>query len=134
MKEEEIKQIGMNLIQKNNVALISTINDAMYPTVCAIIKLKADGLKTLYFSSNRSSEKVQNILKNPKGSVYFYDAMEYTGLTLTGKFEILEKDALQVSDVVYPEGLRTEDYVIIAFHADKMKLYYSMEKYEYPIF
>lgn len=129
MNKEEISKIADELIEKNNIVMMSTLNQEKIPTICAIIKAKAEGIHTFYFSSNHSSEKVQNILKNPNGSIYFYDAMEYTGLTLTGKFTILEKDPTIIPEGAYPEGLPRNDYIIIKFKADKIKLYYSMSKY-----
>lgn len=61
--------------------------------------------------------------------MYFYDAIEYTGLTLIGNFTVLEKDDSLIPDGSYPEGLRGDDYIILKFQTKKAKLYYGMEKY-----
>lgn len=70
-------------------SLISTIDEDGYPVTRAMLEVRVrEGLNKLYFSTNTSSNKVKEIQKNSKGSVYFFDSAKYIGCLLKGHFDV----------------------------------------------
>lgn len=128
MDQKEATATALALSLKENIGILSTITVEGYPYTCALIKLKQENLKTFYFSTNRNSSKVENIKKNHKGCIYFYDALAYTSASLAGTFEVLEPNDTIVPSEIFPEGLKNKEYVLICFHTEEIKVYQSLEK------
>ena len=79
-------------ISKQKVSFICSIDNDGYPCVKAMLKpRKRNGLKEFYFSTNTSSMRVKQYLKNPNASIYFYHKglIKYIGVMLKGKMEVL---------------------------------------------
>ena len=68
----DLKKIE-RFIDKQKVSIICSIDDQEYPNVKAMLKpRKRIGLKEFYFSTNTSSMRVKQYLKNPNACIYFY--------------------------------------------------------------
>ena len=79
-------------IDKQKVSFICSVDDDNCPNVKAMLKpRKRNGLKAFYFSTNTSSMRVKQYMKNPNASIYFYHKglIKYVGVMLKGKMEIL---------------------------------------------
>ena len=72
MRDAE-KTIG-KMIDKSSTSFIAYVDDDGYPITKAMLKPRErEGIKTIWFSTNTSSQKVSCFKKNPKASVYFID-------------------------------------------------------------
>ena len=129
----------MNTINKENIehfidaaknSLISTIDEEGYPATRAMLEVRVrEGLNKLYFSTNTSSNKVKEIRKNSKGSVYFFDPQKYIGCLLKGHFDVAtdtetKKKIWREGDTLYyPKGIADEDFCVLIFTIDKGRVY-----------
>jgi general stress protein 26 len=90
MMRDSEKTIG-NLIDKQGVSIISSIDDSGFPNTKAMLSpRKRVGIKTFYFSTNTSSMRVLQYQENPKACIYFFDKRFFRGVMLRGTMEVLE--------------------------------------------
>lgn len=86
--KDAIKTIG-NLIDKQGVAFISSIDKNGYPNTKAMLPpRKREGIKTFYFTTNTSSMRVNQYYEDPKACIYFCDRRFFRGVMLIGTVEI----------------------------------------------
>jgi general stress protein 26 len=134
MKDPE-KTIGA-LIDAQSVSFISSVDAAGFPNLKAMLApRKRDGLKAFYFTTNTSSQRVQQYKKNNKACIYFYDKRFFRGVQLLGTMEVLtdaksKKLIWQEGDTLYyPLGVTDPDYCVLKFTATQGR-YYSNFKSE----
>lgn len=115
-----------NLIDRKKIAYLSYLDGEGYPVTKAMLMTKGrEGIKTIYFSTNTSSNKVACFRKDPRASVYFDDRRFYRGVSLLGTVEVLEdqetKDRFweEGDERYYPLGRTDPDYCILKFTASK---------------
>ena len=134
MRDAE-KTIG-KMIDKSSTSFIAYVDDGGYPITKAMLKPRErEGIKTIWFSTNTSSQKVSCFKKNPKASVYFIDKRFFRGVSLIGTMEVLEtaeaKERIwrKGDTMYYKEGVTDPDYCVLKFTAIKGR-YYSNFKSE----
>lgn len=115
-----IEETVGNLIDKQNVAFISSIDEDGYPNTKAMLPpRKREGIKVFYFSTNTSSMRVSQFRKNPKASLYFCDKRFFRGVMLKGTVEVLEDSSSkemiwQLGDrMYYSKGVTDPDYCVL---------------------
>ncbi|MBQ9544823.1 MAG: pyridoxamine 5'-phosphate oxidase family protein [Clostridia bacterium] len=125
-----------DFIKKQKVAFICSVDEEGFPNVKAMLRpRKTDGLKTFFFSTNTSSMRVGQYLKNPNASVYFYHKglIRYTGVMLRGKMEVLtdqkSKDMIwKKGDVMfYKGGVTDPDYCVLKFTSSSGRFYRDLK-------
>lgn len=138
MMRDPEKTIG-NIIDKQRICQISSIDSDGFPNTKAMYSPRVrEGIKTIYFSTNTSSQKVSAFRNNSKACIYFYDARFFRGVMLKGTIEVLEdsmsKEKLwEESDTMYyKEGVTDPDYCVLKFAAIKGRYYsnYKSEDFE----
>lgn len=98
-----------------------------------------EGIKTFWFSTNTSSNKVRYFRKNPKASVYFVNKRFFRGVSLVGIVEVLEtleaKERLwQDGDTIYyKQGATDPDYCVLKFTAKKGRYYSNFKSEDFDI-
>lgn len=135
MMRDAQKTIG-NMIDKAKLTFISYIDDEGFPVSKAMLAPRErEGIKTFYFSTNTSSNKVRFYRENARASIYFVDRRFYRGVSLSGAIEVLEtpeakKRIWQTGDIMYyKQGVTDPDYCVLKFTAEKGR-YYSNFKSE----
>lgn len=84
----------IKFIQKQKTSFISAVDENGFPNIKAMFApRKIDG-NCFYFTTNTSSMRSQQFMKNPKASIYFYNRgrFKYEGIMLTGTMEVLQDD------------------------------------------
>jgi len=122
MKDSE-KTIG-NIIDKQRTAFIGSIDNEGFPNIKAMLQpRKREGIRKLWFTTNTSSMRVAQFLKNNKACVYFCDTRFFKGVMLRGTMEVLtdadsKKDIWRDGDeIYYPQGVTDSDYCVLRFTA-----------------
>jgi len=135
----DIRKIVEKLIDKQGVALISSIDETGFPNTKAMLPpRKREGIKTFWFTTNTSSLRVKQYRHNPKACVYFFDA-SFHGLMLIGTMEVLEdidskKMIWQNGDTLYyPEGVEDPDYCVLKFTAQTGRYYTNFSSKDFAI-
>lgn len=129
-----------NLIDKANTTYMSYVNDDGYPLTKAMLAPRErEGIRTFWFTTNTSSNKVKLYRENPKASIYFVDRRFFRGVNLVGTMEVLEtaeaKERIwQPGDTMYyPEGVTDPDYCVLKFTALKGRYYSNFKSENFEI-
>lgn len=136
---DKIKTVG-NLIDKASVAFIASIDEDGFPNMKAMLvpRIRQD-IKTFYFTTNTSSMRVRQYLKNDKASIYFYDKRFFRGVMLVGNMEVFtDKDSKELiwregDEMYYPKGVTDEDYAVLRFTAFKGRYYRNFSSEDFNI-
>jgi general stress protein 26 len=133
VKEEQVILLGTLLMEEAETACLTTVDKDGYPKSRAMLNLRNPtrypalktffaeygGDLTVYFSTNTSSKKFQQLKENPKVSVYYCHPSTWRGLTLVGDMEIIYdpkiKHALWQPDwtMYYPGGPEDPDHTVL---------------------
>jgi len=133
------KTIG-NLIDKQGVAFISSIDDDGFPNTKAMLPpRKREGIKYFYFSTNTSSMRVSQYRKNPKACIYFCDRRFFRGVMLKGTMEVLEDNESKEmiwregDTMYYSEGVHDPDYCVLRFTAKEGRYYSNFKSEQFTV-
>ena len=131
----------IEFIQKQKTAFIASVDEEGFPNVKAMFTpRKIDG-NCFYFSTNTSSMRAQQFMKNPKASIYFYSRgrFKYEGIMLIGTMEVLQdteikKEIWQTGDTIYyRQGVADPDYCVLKFTAVKGRHYCDLKTERFDI-
>ncbi len=138
MKNPE-QTIG-NLIDKQKVAFIASVDGDGFPNMKAMLKpRKRNGLREIWFSTNTSSMRVEQYRQNPKAGVYFCDRRFFRGVMIIGTMEVLEDAAIKEEiwergdTMYYPEGVTDPDYCVLKFTAQRGRYYSNFKSEDFAI-
>lgn len=125
----------IKFIQKQKTAFIASVDEEGFPNIKAMFApRKIDG-NCFYFSTNTSSLRSRQYIKNEKASIYFYNRgrFRYEGIMLTGKMEVLQdeeikKEIWQTGDTMYyRQGVTDPDYCVLRFTAQRGRYYCDLK-------
>ena len=129
---DRIRSEIRSLRENSGVAYIGSVNGEGYPQIKGMLVLEHDSMQVQYFSTNLSSKRAQQYLKNPKASVYYCDEAQHKGALYTGEIEVctdhdtkafLWRDGFEK---YYPKGVDDEDYCVLRFTADTVNYYHGL--------
>ena len=121
LTEQEAVARGLKLIEESTFCLLGTNNEDGFPNIKGMTNLKSEGLKKIWFSTNTSSRRVQQLMKDNRACVYYVAGDKFRGLMLVGTVEILqdlESKKMLWSDgaeIYYPLGVEDPDYSVLYF-------------------
>jgi general stress protein 26 len=139
MMRNPVQTIG-NLIDKQSVTFISSIDDDGFPNMKAMLSpRKREGIREFWFTTNTSSKRVAQYRINPKAGVYFYDKRFFRGVQLLGSMEVLT-DA-QSKEMIWREGDATyyaggvtdPDYCVLKFTAHTGRYYANFKSEDFEV-
>jgi general stress protein 26 len=137
--EEQALKEGLKLVEKAPICFLGTNGGDGFPRIKAMLNLKHDGLKKVWFSTNTSSRRVQQLKKDQRACVYFVDEREFKGLMLTGTVEILQDTESRKmlwsegAEVYYPLGVEDPDYSVLGFTAQRGNYYHGLKNVDFEI-
>ena len=129
------RQQLFNFIAEQKTAFIASVDEDGFPNIKAMFSPgKMEG-NSFYFSTNTSSMRTQQFMKNPKASIYFYNRgrFKYKGIMLTGTVEVLQdadikKELWHEKDIIYySKGVTDPDYWVLKFTAEKGRYYCALK-------
>jgi general stress protein 26 len=138
MMRNPVQTIG-NMIDKATLTQICYTDSDGFPITKAMLSPRMrEDIKTFWFTTNTSSNKVKFFRTNTKASIYFVDKRFFRGVSLLGNVEVLEtSDAKEMiwqegDTKYYPEGVTDPDYCVLKFTATKGRYYsnYKSEDFE----
>lgn len=133
MDQSEIINKSLDLVKNAKIALLGTIDEKGHPNIKAMLNLKTEGLRQIWFSTNTSSKRVQQILQNEKACVYYFTELNFMGLMLVGKIVPCYDEAIKKalwfegSEIYYPLGINDPDYTVLCFTAERGDYYHNLE-------
>jgi general stress protein 26 len=133
MKEEEARQKALALVERSGIALLGSNSEDGHPWIKAMLKMETEELKTVWFSTNTSSKRVAQFLRDPRACVYFVDFSDWMGLMLIGEIEVLNDQKSRERlwrdgyERYYPLGLTDPDYTVLRFTARSANYYHQLD-------
>lgn len=135
------KEYIIKFIQKQKTVFIGSVDEDGFPNMKAMFTpRKIDG-NCFYFTTNTSSMRSQQFMKNPKASIYFYHRgrYKYEGIMLTGTMEVLQDDDIKREiwrtgdSMFYKQGVTDPDYCVLKFTAIKGRHYCDLKTESFNI-
>ena len=131
----------IEFIQKQKVAFIASIDEDGFPNMKAMFIPRKIEQNCFYFTTNTSSMRSQQFMKNPKACIYFYNKgrFRYEGVMLTGTMEVLQdeetkKEIWRTGDTMfYKQGVTDPDYCVLKFTAIKGRHYCDLKTESFNI-
>lgn len=139
MQKEQAIQVALALVNDATLAMLGTNGDDGYPNIKAMIKMEHEGLKTIWFSTNTSSRRVAQILRDSKACVYFVDMSQWKGLMLVGTVEVLQDAESKRrlwhpgDEKYYPLGVTDLDYSVLRFTAQWGNYYHALSNVSFEV-
>jgi general stress protein 26 len=134
-----VETIG-NLIDKQSVSFISSVDEAGYPNTKAMLPpVKREGIKTLYWHTNTPSMRVKQYRNNPKACVYFYDKRYFRGVMLRGTMEVVDDNDVKAAlwqdsfSMYYEGGMDGEDFILLKFTAENGRYYSNFHSEDFEV-
>jgi general stress protein 26 len=134
-----VETIG-NLIDKQSISFISSIDENGYPNTKAMIApVKREGIKIIFWHTNSPSMRVKQYRNNPKACVYFCDKRFFSGVMLTGSIEVIDDIDIKKElwndkfNVYYEGGHDGGDFIILKFTAQKGRYYSNFHSEDFLI-
>jgi general stress protein 26 len=97
-----------------------------------MFKMENEGLKTVWFSTNTSSRRVAQFLKDPRACVYISDNDHFEGLMLVGEMAVLQDEESRRRiwregfEQYYRQGVNDPDYSVLRFTARWGNYYHGL--------
>lgn len=139
MEKKYAIEKGMELLRKSNIAMVGSLDKEGFPNIKAMMNLKSDGLKKIWFSTNTSSKRVAYFKDNPKACIYYVDSERFMGLMLVGTIEVTQDDELRRKlwadgcEMYYPLGVTDPDYTVLSFTAERGNFYHGLKNIDFDI-
>ena len=139
MQKEQAIQESLDLVNNSTIAMLGTNGDDGYPNIKAMIKVENEGLKTIWFSTNTSSRRVAQVLRDHKTCVYFVDMNKWKGLMLVGTVEVLQDAESRQrlwhpgDEKYYPLGVADPDYSVLRFTAQWGNYYHALSNVSFQV-
>jgi general stress protein 26 len=139
MDQQEAIGKALALVSRSEIAMLGTNGDDGYPNIKAMINMEHQGLKEVWFSTNTSSRRVGQLLRDPRACVYYVDFERWMGLMLVGTVEVLQdvesKERLWRAgfEKYYPLGVTDPDYSVLHFTAEWGNFYHALSNVTFEV-
>ncbi len=125
----------IEFIKKQKVSFIASVDEEGFPNIKAMFAPRRIQGNCFYFSTNTSSMRSQQFIKNERASVYFYSkgCFRHEGIMLIGTMEVLQdneikKEIWQTGDAIYyKQGVSDPDYCVLKFTAKRGRYYCNLK-------
>lgn len=129
-----------NLIERQNVSFISSIDEDGFPNTKAMLPPRIiEGIHVFYFTTNTSSMRVKQYRKNNKACLYFCDRRFWRGVMLKGTVEVLEEQDIKEKvwrdgdTMYYPLGVSDPDYCVLKVTVTQGRYYCNGKSEDFNI-
>ena len=137
MKREQI----FKFIKGRKVAFVSSIDKNGFPVMRARLRPRKIEGKTVWFSTNTSSNKVTELTNNPKSCVYFYrkGLFKYVGVLLRGNMEVTTDQNTKNmiwrrgDTIFYKGGITDPDYCVLKFTIESGRAYCDLKTEDFEV-
>lgn len=130
--DKKIKSDIRGLRDKCSVAYVGSVNEEGFPQIKAMLVAEHGDMRVQYFSTNLSSRRAAQFLKEPKACVYYCHEREFKGALFTGTIEVCTDHETKASvwqngdEMYYPDGVDDADYCVFKFTAETVNYYHGL--------
>ena len=122
---------AVDLMNSCGEMTLASVNEQGYPRICAMGKIKSEGIKKAYFSTGMTGTKTRHFQANPKASVCAWkggDSITLVGtVRVTQERAVLEEMWLDAFIKHFPGGIDDPNYCILEFTAEEATLWIDGE-------
>ncbi len=117
-------------------AMLNLRNTLLYPTLVPIFEDHQEDF-VVYFTTNTSSAKIQQLVAQPRASVYFCLPQDWRGLCMRGSVEQITDPEMKAKlwqgdwDLYYPRGVADPDYSVLKFTPATANYYHQQQVYKW---
>lgn len=153
MNEHEARQRAVALMDIAEAAIVTTMDGDGFPQTRAMLNLRNSGTYPslavlfaghqgdfrVYFTTNTSSSKVAQIRANPAVSVYYCRPLEWRGLMLGGRMEIVTDSAVKSAlwqkgwEMYYPGGAGDPDHTVLCLKPTTATYYHQLNNFKFDL-
>lgn len=139
MIDEKVLIESNELVESSKIVMVGTNGRNGYPNIKAMMRLKHDGLKKFWLSTNTSTKMVERLKSDNKICLYFVDSDKFAGLMLVGTIEILHDRASREMlwsdgcEVYYPLGIDDPDYTALCFTTEGGNYYRHLKNVTFKV-
>jgi general stress protein 26 len=139
MQKEQAIQAALALANDATIAMLGTNGNDGYPNIKAMLKMENDGLQRIWFSTNTSSRRVAQVIRDPRTCVYFVDMDQWKGLMLVGTIEVLQDAESKQRlwrpglEKYYPLGITDPDYSVLRFTTQWGNYYHALSNVSFEV-
>lgn len=140
-KKRLTREAIIGFIKKQKTAFVGSVDEEGYPNMKAMFAPRKIEGNCFYFSTNTSSMRARQFMKNPKASIYFYQRgrFKYEGLMLVGTMEVLQDEDIKREiwctgdSMFYKQGVTDPDYCVLKFTAVKGRYYCNLKTESFQV-
>ena len=139
MIDEKVINESNELVDNSKIVMVGTNGENGYPNIKAMMRLKHDGLKKFWLSTNTSTKRLQVLKRDNKACLYFVDEDKFAGLMLVGTIEVLQDRASKEMlwsdgcEIYYPLGIDDPDYSVFCFTPEWGNYYRSLKNVDFKV-
>lgn len=86
----DLEQTVGCLIDNASVTIVGSVDEDGVPNTKALLPpRKREGIARIFFSTNTSSLRIRQFLRNPRACLYFFDRRYSRGVMLKGTMDVL---------------------------------------------
>jgi general stress protein 26 len=129
-----------NLIDKQSVCFISSVDNNGYPNTKAMLPpVKREGIQIFYWHTNSPSMRIQQYRNNPKACIYFCDKRFFRGVMLKGTMEVVDNMDVKKEiwkdefSMYYQGGMDGGDFILLKFTAETGRYYSNFHSEDFQI-
>ena len=137
--KNSVETIG-NLIEKQSVCFISSVDENGYPNTKAMLPpVKREGIKVFYWHTNSPSMRIKHYRNNSKACIYFCDKRFFRGVMLKGTMEVVDDIDIKKEiwkdefTMYYKDGADGDDFIILRFTAETGRYYSNFHSEDFTI-
>ncbi len=145
------KQEILDFIKAQTFVTLASINEGGFPESRMLVNLQNPAIAphlteyfaahdhVLYLMTNTHSEKIAQLAKNPKASLYYADTGDFRGMLLTGEITKVSSGEIKRAlwhkswEVYYSGGLEGGDFSVLCFTPERYKFYSDLSVKKGPV-
>lgn len=145
------KQELLRFIKAQTFVALASINEGGFPESRMLMNLQNPAIAphlteyfaahdhVLYLATNTHSEKIAQLARNPKASLYYADTGHFKGLLLTGESAEVTDRAVKRAiwheswGVYYQGGMGGGDFSVLCFTPERYKFYSNLSVKKGPL-
>ena len=120
----EARSRVLQMLEKNPFVSVATFGTDGYPDIRVLLVAAKDDVDTIWFATERESNKIAQLRKNPKAALYACDMETMTEFRLFGTVELLSDSAARQKiwrdDFIehFPDGINSPNMIVLRFQTD----------------
>lgn len=137
---KDVEKTISRIIDNQKVSFIGSVDAEGFPNMKAMLPpRKREGIRTFYFTTNTSSMRVRQFMKDNRACIYFCDRRFFRGVMLKGTMEVLTEPEYKEliweegDTMYYKEGVTDPDYCVLRFTAFSGRYYCNFKSENFDV-